>query len=718
MKTENLNANGRDDSGSVLILALIIITVIGALLAVVLDFTDTSLISTPTLVTHRDTFHDVDGAVDAAINSIRGSSGLGTFGFSAPCGPFQAPSAPAGSGNVSVSVDCVPQPGSGTPDDTEIPRYAMNLLGPAGLSIGGNQTLTVDGGVYSHGVVDLNGQPGQSSFRAIESFGDLLAEGNCTPVQNHPESIQSVGGLLRCAQPAYGSFTGDSRGDDPGYLPSVATSSAMAVDPTGSCASSNSVVVFQQGIYTEVPQAPTGCNGSVWWFRPGVYYFDFPDARNNWQPNSLSGTYVVGGTLANGWGASTDSGVIDTPANVGKVCDRNADGVEFIMGGSSTLTLNSGGHLELCSSVSATSVSAAAQAKNFQQRIAYYGLGTGYAHPAQVTGQLRVETGSPVSPYPPPPPLTTAPTFLLADPNAKLIDGVTSDATLNKAVAGNGADTASLLLCGSQPCFEQIPPGSTIPSAPNSVTLKVRHIESDAGITTSVQIFLPVSNQTISRTLSDFLTTRTPPCGTNTSRCFDTIDLTPFLQGPYAYKDLNGMTVTYKAVLGGSATTAVDSFDGAELRTTYTPPGFETARCAVGQSAPCPAVVSTVSQSLYFHGTVYAPASSMNLVVHNKDTTIFDRGVIAKDMVVTVSDSSKQEDSPFQLPRTAASDRTVLFTGSVGGVPKIRALVTYRDYVWLDAAGSLCDQSAPAAGCVTVAYAGFKVTVQKWSVLR
>jgi hypothetical protein len=678
-----------DDEGSALLMALVIITVIGLILSAVLSFTDTSLISTPAFVANRDTIYNVDGAVDGAINSIRGSSGLGTFGFSQACGPFQPY---AGTPLSGITVDCTPQAGSGQASD-EVPQYAILTLGTGseGLIETGNDVLTVDGGVYSHGTVDLTSS-GSSGQRALQVYGDLLAQGVCNPVPSRPQSITSVGGLKLCSP----TFTGDARGDDPAYPAAIPDTTTLTVDsatvdPVATCATSSSIVAFSPGLYSEIPVAPSGCNGSVFWFQPGVYYFDFPDARSLWQPssNAAQGHYLIAGTLSAGLSASTNSSVITANNSpwVGKACDKNAaQGVEFIMGGATNFSIDSGGYLELCSSKASTNY--------LNQQIALYGLNNNFgAGPrVPVAGEKRVETGTPTSQPCPVLPATTPPCFANANPNAKLIDGTVSKATLFKS---NGNDTASVTL----PAFEKVPAGSTI----TNVQMKIRHYEGDAGINPSIDIFLPNSNQHLAPSINSQI----PLLGSclslaSLTDCSQTFDLTSSFTGAFGYKDLNGLSAVYTAKLNGPALSADASLDGIEFTVSYTPPGFEKVRCPVGLPS-CSVVSSTVSQNLFFHGTVYVPTGALNLVVHNKDTTIFDRGVVARTLTVSVSAGSKQQDSPFQLPK-ATTGRKVLFVGKVNGVDKIRALVTYQDFA--DVAG------------VKTAFAGYRVDIQNWNVLR
>jgi hypothetical protein len=665
----------RDESGSALILALVVITAIGLMLAAILSFTDTSLLATPKFVAARNTLNDVDGAVDGAINSIRGSSGLGIEGFSLPCGPFKPYE---GTPKSAITVDCVPQPGSGSAS-SEVPRYAILTLGTGsdGMIETGNAALTVDGGIYSNGVVDLT-TSGSSNQRQIQVYGDVFAEGACKPVPGHPESITSVAGFVKCSP----DFAGDASGDDPLYPPGVPNISGLTVDPVGTCAGANTIVAFSPGVYTEIPDQPGGCNGDVWWFKPGSYYFDFPDARADWAPAGLPGKTLIGGTLAAGLTASTPAGDIASGSWIGKSCDKDAPGVQFIMGGPTTLTVVSGGAVELCGSTSATNVD--------QHRIPFYGLRPAYGTRTATTVTLKA-TGAPVSPYADPIPFVD---LLVPPPAAKFID----DRFATAALTSPGSLTKS---AGVQlPSFEQVPAGSTI----NSVKLRVRHFETDAAISASV-VILPPTAGADTKPLNDFTSCAAP------ANCTDPLwDISSKFKGRYGYRELNGLKVVYRAELSGN-NLASDNFDGIELVVDYTPPGFEATTCPTSTPA-CSIVTSTVTQNLFFHGTVYVPRAALSLRVHNKDTTIFDRGVIARSLTVDVSSGSKQVDSPFQLPK-ATTGRKVLFIGKDGAVEKVRVLVTYQDYRDKDPITGL-----PLPSTAFTGFPGYEVKILNWSVLR
>lgn len=660
----------RDDEGSALILALAVITVVGLMLGAVLTFTETSLLSTPAFVENRNVLYDADAAVDNAINAVRGSQSMGSEGFG--CGPFNQP---AGRDGVVVTVECQSQPLSGSASD-QVPPYAVLLMGAEGFVQAGNRRLTVDGGLYSNGRIDLTLNGSQNE---LQVFGDVFAELDCAPDNNLDPRLTTVGGRLECDYAPPASHTA---GNDPDYPRHPVDLDTLAVDPEGTCGGvAGRVVTFVQGLYTEIPRAATGCTGAVWWFSPGDYYFDFPAARAEWVVDDQSGKTVVGGT-PNGFTSTSLASTVPFPG----ACDKTAaDGVQFIVGGPTQITTNTAGNVELCGSKDDSDVDG-------KQVIALYGLKDGVR--TTETDKVFAETGVPLSPFNlPNESKYTDPNPLVGNLNAaKTIDGSFVNAPLTTSGGPNAKDLANIRL----PEFADVPLGARIVEA----ELRVKHwaVGNVSAITPSIAIEpAALGTGTLSKySLADCLLS-------NKNFCTDVIPLT--VDGAFAYKDLNSLAATYASrITGNNAVGNSDNLDGVQLVVTYVPTGAEETTCTESGDN-CALVTSTVAQKLFFHGTVYAPESFMDLTLHNKDTTIFDRGVILNSLKVTVSAGSKQEDSPFQLPE-ATTGREVLFIARVAGVEKLRALVKYEDF------------KTDAATGTTTAFPGYKVIVKKWSVLR
>lgn len=333
-----------DDAGSVMLIALVIVTIVGLLLTVIISFANTGVHAASQFADERRVGYEADGAVKGAINLVRGRSSAGRAGGSCPT---YTPA--AGASGVTMLVECVGLPGSGGSFDDQ-PPFALLMTGTAsgeGITETGNSTLTVDGGVYTRGDLALD-KPGSGANTRLTVYGDTTAQGNCTrtPVATY---ITTPGGQLTCNAPDDGAWNLN-------YAPAVATPPSV-VDPTSTCPVGVPYVSFTPGTYTEVPVA--ACNRSIWWFQPGAYYFDFPAAADNWDLSKAKAT-VIGGTPSGTWsspgGCAQDNAATTYP------------GVQFIFGGTSRITNASQGSLELC----ATNTSA-----TNKQKIALFGLSSG-----------------------------------------------------------------------------------------------------------------------------------------------------------------------------------------------------------------------------------------------------------------------------------------------------------------------------------------------------
>src|SRR3954453_242464 len=88
------------DEGTALILALLVVLIVGTLLAAVMECTTAGLTMVPGQRNDRSTSSYVQGAVQGAINQIRGSSELGREDV-ATCPDFTPPDKPGGIPGVS-----------------------------------------------------------------------------------------------------------------------------------------------------------------------------------------------------------------------------------------------------------------------------------------------------------------------------------------------------------------------------------------------------------------------------------------------------------------------------------------------------------------------------------------------------------------------------------------------------------------------------------------
>lgn len=661
-----------EEDGASLMLVILFVTVFAVVIGAILDFASTGFRTTTAIASVRDEQHGADGAMDGAINAIRGSSkGLGNNDCVSPADDFIYDDPVVGT----ITVKCDGIGGSTGTTTSNIPEYAILTLGTdasEGFIKSGNNELVVDGGIYSNSKVNVTKD-------RITVFGDAYARLGCPPESGGQPTKLFATGERDCHVAAVH--------PDPNYAPAVTDTSGMAVDPLATCASNNSVVKFSPGLYTRLPSfhVPTNCKGSTWWFSPGsgslgVYYFDFPDAESLWDTH-VDQVQIVGGTLKSPWSDTTLGSAITMPG----ACDPGTEltpnpGVQFIFGGQSRLSqqVHDEG-IELCTWGPATG-----------QRIVFFGLRPSDGTRSSFTNEVKQAA--------------TASATNFANPdNALALGGGSAVASL----AGDGAKTASLTLSD----FADIPDGSRIDAA----TIEITHQEGgtnplDADLT---WVWKP-------KTGTDVTCSTTANVVSHTDVC----DILPTLDASnFPHSDFNGLKSSTLDVDASSlitvpgedclkpngnpkpnctptppiAETATVSVDAIVLKVTYTSPGFEAHRCATTTTPPSCSILETkTNPTAYFQGTFYAPTAKVSVNIHNNGETVFARGIIARMIDGDASASSKQTSAPFQLPGTSGT-RVVLFTAYIDGKPRLRAKVTYDD---------------------TGALPGRSVTINDWAVIR
>lgn len=642
-----------DDSGSALVLALIVVLVVGTLLAVALEYTGTGLTIAPVARDDRNEANYVSGAVEGAINHVRDSSELGKTDVACP--DF-VPPVPAGISGVSGKVVKVTCSGvsTGSSADDDQPRYAIQTLGTGTRGIrqvAGNDELYIDGGIYSNGVITVGGGSGNS----MRVNGTATATGSCS---SNLTTTDPRGPL--CSPPAQPLST------DPDYLSSIPDAAALTTlidtgvlttgaDPVPTCASDR--ITFQPGYYGTAPDVlvdtvfPGGCNKTLWHFSPGRYYFDYPGL---WD---LDDHKVVAGTLSG------------TPTDLGRACNATASGAQFVFGGTSQVFTRSSsggpneGGLEVCGPAAGHTFNGG------PQRIALYGLKSGAASSA--TTRTLTAASAPVS---------TPSNAFLVPALAQTIDAGSDTTTLNR-------NTSATLDYGVLTTTPSIPKGSSI----SNVTLHVNHGVVAPGGDGIVRIKTPG------------MATATPITVGGSCLTTCSVDITNQLSSDVPWRMLSELNVSLEVSTSGGPPVAVRTatVNGLELVVTYRAPALTAQSC----TGSCTVFFeSSNNPNVFFHGTVYTPTADWAVNVHNGGETIFDRGIILRDLAVTMSASSKQDSSPFRLPSATPDGRLVLFRGYLDGVEKVRACARYVDTVSL--------------GTVNAAYAGWSLTIPRWHVMR
>lgn len=645
-----------DDKGSALVLSLMVVLLVGSLFAAAIDFTRTGLLLTPVVRNDRNEVATIQSAVDGAINNIRGSSTIGKT--TTPSCPDFVPPHPAGLQGVDAAeefrVTCSAQAtGSATADG--VPSYAIHALGTAPEGIRqvnpSNAELVVTGGIYSRGVIAIGG--GAQSVMSVTGSAISETAGGCTGALITTDLTGP-----RC-DPSHALADGSDPGYGPGLVDQAALEAVIAsgppaegADPVPTC--SGNTANFYAGYYGERPDVllaktqPT-CSASIWRFEPGAYYFDYPGV---WD---LGARRVV-------------FGVPTASTTLGAACNRTASGAHLVFGGESRVSTQSSAAgdngLEICGPIDARYYSGPGS----PQRIAVYGL----------TSANSLGTSSPGSTDSLAADLDDQGGWLNPE-NARTPDGSSAGVVLQRNTS------ATLVWSG----FGHAPKGVRV----TKVTAELTHLGANVK-SASLRITGP-GGVSITRDVAGCTT-----CS---------FDITPSLESRRTdalWRYLTKISATYEVKgeddqLPLSATASL--VDGIKLVVDYTTPALSAQTCP---GTGCRFFESTNNPNVFIHGTVYTPASAWSVNVHNAGETIFDRGIVLRDLAVNVSGSTKQTSSPFQLPHSGSAGRKVLFRGWVNGVERVRACVRYTD------------QSPLAGTADTQAFAGYSLSVTQWLVFN
>ncbi|WP_432880108.1 hypothetical protein ACQPYH_34520 [Kribbella sp. CA-245084] len=573
----------RDERGSSLLLVLVVITVIGLALSALLSRTDTAERVSKSLRDQTVASYAADGAMEAAINNLRnsgynGNSGQRCFGLSDTLSLILF------NGLDSATVTCKPDPKQVVvhcQDASECNRPDNALLtlgqipGEDGLTVQqpAGSTLQIHGKVVSHSSVAVPA--------GKLSAGALSASGGCS------------GDLLGNPLCNLGDLPG---GDDPAYRSPLTSVPPLRALPA--CTTPGSVVAFLPGYYDDavglsaMMKSDSPCHGSTWWFKPGIYYFDFHNESNPLLDSgdnvwTVDGGNLVGGTLS---GSSCASPL-----------DGATAGVQFIFGGDSRLDVKSG-KAELCGSYSAT-----------EPPIALRGLTSGADSSVDSSGAsaLKPTAVSLVSKFG----LTATPSRL------STVDGVA--ATWKSTVAN---DTAPVTINGFAPPAP-IPAGSVLRSA----ALKITHRHSDVASTDKLDVSLDVGSGAP-------LTASLTGAAGGTSYQTETVPLDASHTGSLAQAVYAGTFTGASLALTAGLPVKGDTedIDAVRLELSYTPPALRAADGCVVEG-PYPSNTSAcamVSGRLSVLGTVYAPAAVLDLSV-GAGTPVVGAGAVVRALRLT-----------------------------------------------------------------------------------
>ncbi|MEV4138580.1 prepilin-type N-terminal cleavage/methylation domain-containing protein [Dactylosporangium sp. NPDC049742] len=533
-----------------------------------------------------DELHRIRCAGTTAVNQLRNSTfrGTGTDCFGTT-GTKVISGLPGGR---SAGVDCTAAATGGAAYRCESAANC-NRPGSAVLTLGrvsGEPGFTVqqpnNAEFKVHGTVFSNSTGNIASGKLDADGSPLYARGACTgTIVNTPTKACGLGGA---ANPL---------GDDPGYAP--ATSAAPARRTLPACTTPSSIVTFQPGTYDDAAglsammAGNSACKNSIWWFRPGTYYFDFRNSgtdRNPLLSNAANVWTIDDGSLVAGTPVALDGTVIAAPrAKVempgmcaNPITDGAAVGVQFIFGGDSRLAVKAG-QVEICGSYSSN-----------RPPVAVYGLNSGTAVTTTLTGATALRPGT----------VTAAGGFGATATPANLRE--TGDNLAASWKAGKTNDSTTLTVSGFAPATP-VPAGSVLKGA----NLRITHRHTNTGNTDSFTASLTPSGAT--GAVIGTVTGRTGSATYQTS----VIPLDTAATGELAKAVTAGTFTGATLALASSLRTNNDTqdIDAIQLELSYQAPAFRagtgcvTATPYTGSGGPC-AMLSTVNSSgnlFYAQGT-------------------------------------------------------------------------------------------------------------------
>jgi hypothetical protein len=359
-----LRALRDDDSGAMLIVALIVITSVALVTGALVTQGGTNLRATVALEGVAGTSYAGDTAAKVAVNNLRlgakapgwvaptfpgqwtdwvytdNADGAGCFGAdgTSPKNSLEMknlyPKAGDQTADSSARVDCSVVPGTGIfgagsgvgiedPDPTDSFARALTTVGTTGpwqgmtlkpLGAANQAPMPVRGGIASKSYITVDNG-------ALVTDGYVKAEGTCTGlIISNPAKA--------CSQP--------------GSVPVPATPpSPLTSVPAYQDASAVTGCLFQPGFYNNAAALTAKVNAcSPARFDSGTYYFDFRDEERGTGQNALN----IATTLIGGEYVGTDiPGACKSP-----ILNDPIPGVEFVFGGTSRITVSDTAHVELC----------------------------------------------------------------------------------------------------------------------------------------------------------------------------------------------------------------------------------------------------------------------------------------------------------------------------------------------------------------------------------
>jgi Tfp pilus assembly protein PilX len=628
---------GQDEVGASLILALVMITVISVALLAVLGLASTSFRALTTVHDQRAVAYAADSAVQTAIAvSQKDSNACGSVAYGTVSGQ-------------AVTADCSLKSQGVTAAAGSMPSNAL-WAGAGGAAFTTGGTTSPGGPVASNGTISGTLAGGPYTVQATGACPGVTAD--------DPSDVVCNTGKPVYADPNYPSEPIASLG-----------SAANPLNPVPTCTVANGVLQFAPGYYTDVRslQAPAyaqsgkpTCRSGYLYFKPGVYYFDFgfdPALSTDAQWDVLATQVIVGGE-AKGWDpnvANSTPGVPGSSVNGTSVaCKTEKDGattgVQFVFGGSSEMSVSSTAKVELCADPSPTTTS---------QQIAIYGQQTGdMAAPQTLTRAPTTATPSPATGWTG---LTPVNKVLPIAPATASIDGQAASYTV--------PSSPSTQMTLGHPALV-LPVGSINVS----YELQIQHSES---------VTANVSNITVKVVIGacNFTSTVTPLSTALTTLRLNSTNLSSTNYNCLKTAGASNFSVLYTAT-AKSGQSFVASLDGVDLVATYTPPTVRAppqTSCLRTDVINCSILTLGAGAKFVVWGTVDAPLASINASYTSGTNFQFRRGVLVRALQTSGTPPADTTVNFCLGYGTTCGPRVLLFSGKVGGIEKVKALVQYVD---------------------------------------
>jgi hypothetical protein len=695
-----------DDSGSVLLFAVIVVFVVMVVVTSMLSLVSGNLTSTSAYGDAAGSAAVAEGAVQTAANTIRQT--LFNNGPADSCFPNASDTlhlddlAVQGGQHYSATVTCTPSGGPPSPVDiTSNNRLDLaivtrgSLAGEDGVFIKAPTAhpLRIHGGVYSNSNINI------VSGSLLDDQG-VFARGACTGAGSiTPAPIcHNAGGTPSGADKTYP----QPAGAVPAYQGSAQVGAAGTPLPLSGVSYPNScrgsVITFSPGYYDSAAalskmMSSSGCAGSTFWFKTGLYYFDFHDGDDPALPPATHAWSVRTGALIGGTPVDSAGHALARPplsptvpgACMSPLMSSAARGVQFVFGGDSRLVVD-GATAELCGTYSTTS-----------PPIAVYGATSGTETQSAPSGlHMTPDTGS----------------GGFTDPNNMLSrDGRT--ATWTKT--STGSETRSETVTGFLPTSNVPIPGTHLDAA----TLTVVHgnTASEGADDRKVGLLLP-DGTTISLPM---------PARSGNAMHSDVIDI-PLDSGLADYIHSTGLaqplSITYSATVDHPG---VESVDAISLDLTYRLPAYRSQDSDVtggnclksaytgGAGSGCAGITSTLTSGTHLNiqGAVYEPRAAVDIRVDQPATPVLTFGVVARSLRLEVTGSS-------------AFDQPVIHSPDVVARSNIATNVILSAYVCPTTSGCAASGTAalrariaiidPVVPGAVVPFVGRRaLTVQSWS---